>query len=249
MYYDLNFRKFSVSVLAALFLSQQTMLAPVFATDITNVTGNNGQYNINPEVVKGGMGFRHYKDFELSKGDIANLIYGSKYNKFVNLVDTRININGIVNTLGQDSSFYNGHAVFVSPMGMVVGSSGVLNVGSLTAIAPAPMDYLKFTGIYMGEGYLKTAADNLEIDYSAVTIPGVTDDVNLKLLKESQSVSTIDINGKIFARGNVELLAKNINVKGDNNSQAAIFAGIPKQYDEKIATLAQASNLFDNLVT
>lgn len=249
MYYDLNFRKFSVSVLAALFLSQQTMLAPVFATDITNVTGNNGQYNINPEVVKGGMGFRHYKDFELSKGDIANLIYGSKYNKFVNLVDTRININGIVNTLGQDGSFYNGHAVFVSPMGMVIGSSGVLNVGSLTAIAPAPMDYLKFTGIYMGEGYLKTAADNLEIDYSAVTIPGVTDDVNLKLLKESQSVSTIDINGKIFARGNVELLAKNINVKVDNNSQAAIFAGIPKQYDEKIATLAQASNLFDNLVT
>ena len=46
-----------------------------FATNISGVSGNNGTFNINPEVANGDTGFRQYENFYLSKGDIANLIF------------------------------------------------------------------------------------------------------------------------------------------------------------------------------
>lgn len=61
------------------FLAQQSFMTSALASDISGVTGNNGVYNINPTDVIGGMGFRKYENFTLSKGDIANLIF--KYGK------------------------------------------------------------------------------------------------------------------------------------------------------------------------
>ena len=93
------------------------------ASVITGVEGNGGIFNINPEHVNGDVGYRQYDQFELSKGDIANLIY--KYGQrdletFINLVDGQVKIDGILNTM-RDGNFYNGHAIFISPNGMVVG--------------------------------------------------------------------------------------------------------------------------------
>ena len=131
-------RRIMAATLTTLFLSHQTMLLSVVATEISGVTGNNGVYNIDPTAMINGtnIGYRKYTNFNLSEGDIANLIY--KYGKnnvetFVNLVDNKININGIVNTM-RDGNFYNGKAIFVSPNGMIVGASGVLNVGSMLNI-------------------------------------------------------------------------------------------------------------------
>ena len=110
-----------------------------FASNISNVSGVNGVFNINPEVANGDTGFRQYENFYLSKNDIANLIfkYGNRdISKFVNLVDGKVNIQGIVNTM-RDGNFYNGHAIFISPNGMVVGERGVLNVGSLSVLTPS----------------------------------------------------------------------------------------------------------------
>ena len=136
------------AILAALFLGQQSMVVPVFATEITNVTGNNGVYNINPEsVIKNtDIGYRKYQNFDLSKGDIANLIYkygNGDINTFINLVDNTIKIDGIVNSM-RNGNFYNGKAIFVSPKGMVVGASGVLNVGSLGVYTPNNAVYNKY---------------------------------------------------------------------------------------------------------
>ena len=110
-------------------------ITPVFATNITGIQGNNGVYNIDAAKVSGSTGFRQYTDFTLDNGDVANLKFDQGYNKFVNMVDNQVNINGIVNTVKGDA-FYNGHAIFVSPNGIVVGASGVLNVGSLTMATP-----------------------------------------------------------------------------------------------------------------
>ena len=41
----------------------------------------------------------------------------------------------------RDGNFYNGHAIFISPNGMVVGASGVLNVGTLSVVTPAQDKY------------------------------------------------------------------------------------------------------------
>ena len=126
-------KRIVAAVLTSLFLTQQSMLLSVIASEISGINGNNGVYNINPTAMipKTDIGYRKYKDFVLDKDDVANLIfkYGNNdINTFLNLVDNQININGLVNTM-RDGNFYNGKAVFVSPKGMVVGSSGVLNVG------------------------------------------------------------------------------------------------------------------------
>src|SRR5574344_1592973 len=187
-----NRKKIAATLLSVLFLSNQSLTIMAVATEITGVTGNNGVYNINPTAIITGsdMGYRKYKDFDLSQGDIANLIYkyGTKdVSTFVNLVDNKININGIVNSM-RDGNFYNGKAVFVSPNGMVVGSSGVINVGSLSVVTPNADTY----------NYYKA---NPSSDLSG--------------LYNNVANSSVTINGKVFATNNVDVTTGNINVTGN----------------------------------
>ena len=150
-HYQTRNRRVIASLLTTFFLLQQSMVVPAMATSIGGgadgwVTGENGVYNIDPTARNGNVGYRKYENFDVSAGDVANLIYkyGSKdIETFVNLVDNQININGIVNTM-RDGNFYNGKAVFISPNGMVVGASGVLNVGSLSVATPTTEDFNAF---------------------------------------------------------------------------------------------------------
>ena len=141
-------------MLTLLFLFQQTLCIPVLATDISgiNPTQGTGHYDIHPEFVHGDMGFRHYENFNLSQGDIANLIFLVKngqipVEKFVNLVDNQIIINGLLNGVLSNGDI-GGHAIFVSPQGMGNGASGGFNVGALNAIAPTRANYESVRGRY-----------------------------------------------------------------------------------------------------
>ena len=235
-------KKYITAVLTALFLFQQTLCIPVLATDISgiNPTQGTGHYDIHPDFASGTMGFKHYNNFNLSQGDVANLIFALKngnisLDRFVNLVDTQIIINGLLNTI-KDGGI-GGHAIFVSPQGMVVGASGVLNVGALTAIAPTTNAYTKFiTDSAISSGF------NQGYDYEN----------NLAILKASDMGANIDINGKIISRGDVNLYAKQINIgNASAANKAAIFAGVNKNFtgaNEKLATVQAADNLFNALV-
>lgn len=133
--------KISATLIAAIFTATNTMAA----SNITGINPQNGVYKISPEAILNGkdIGYRKYDNFKLDKGDIANLNYryGNKnVETFVNLVDNKININGIVNSV-RNNNFYSGKAVFISPKGMVVGTSGVINVGSLSISTPSRTDY------------------------------------------------------------------------------------------------------------
>lgn len=189
-------KKLLIAALSVGFIMQQAIMTGAFATDITGVTGNNGVYNITPGAIRGDVGFRQYENFDLTRGDIANLIYKHGVNDietFVNLVNNKINVNGIVNTM-RDGNFYNGNAVFVSPNGMVVGASGVLNVGSLQVMTPTQTSYKKF------------------ID-SKYANP-------LSSLDKGNADVTID--GKVFSRGNINITAKNAAV----GSTGALISGV-----------------------
>ncbi len=216
--------------LSLMFLMQQLIFIPAFATDITGVSGVGNVYDVNPTSMSGQTGFRQYTNFDLTQGDIANLIFKYGANnvaRFVNLVDNQININGLVNSM-QDGSFYNGHAIFVSPNGMVVGASGVINVGSLTALTPT-----------------STA-------YNAFKLNMIEDLTSLK----DASQGSITINGKIFARGDVNLHAKNITIGSSSTSKdsTGIFAGVSTaagtEYNagDYVSSNAQAELLFNTLV-
>ena len=119
-------------------------------------SGTSGTFNIDPAKVNGDVGYRQYQNFNLGQGDIANLIF--KYNNtkdintFINLVQNGVNVNGILNTM-RNGNFYNGHAVFISPNGLTVGASGVLNVGSLSVATPSPTAYNKLLSEYSANNY------------------------------------------------------------------------------------------------
>ena len=195
-------------------------------SDITGVTGNNGIYNITPEKVNSDVGYRKYDNFTLGEGDIANLIYkygtSKEIETFVNLVQNGVNINGILNTM-RDGNFYNGRAIFISPNGLTVGASGVLNVGSLSVMTPTTTEYDKLKGQYAAGNY-----ENIN-NFS-------------HLLNRAENVGNITINGKILARDGVQLRGGQINV----GAEGAIVNGIKEQ--NALTSVAKAQELFNNLV-
>ena len=192
----INKRRLIASIMTVCFLAQQSLMLNAFATNISGVTGNNGVYNINPTDIKGNVGFRNYANFNLSEGDVANLIFkhgSSNLAKFVNLVDGKININGIVNTM-RDGNFYNGQAIFVSPNGMVVGASGVLNVGSLAVYTPSSSDYRNYKNNYK------------------------TQDLN----SIASGKADIAIDGKVISRSGIELLGRDVEL----GASSQVLAGV-----------------------
>ena len=83
------------AALTSLFLINQTMMISAFATNITNpngspIPGQNGTYTLDPTAIikNTDIGLRKYHDFDLSQGDIANLIFNDKYfiNKFCSYI-------------------------------------------------------------------------------------------------------------------------------------------------------------------
>lgn len=201
-----------------------------FATDITGVTGNNGVFNITPDKLNGEVGYRKYDNFNLSAGDIANLIY--KYgnsrdiNTFINLVQNGVKIDGILNTM-RDGNFYNGQAVFITPGGMAVGASGVLNVGSLSVITPT-----------------NDAYNSLKSEYASNNFANINNISSL--LNKSSNVGNISIDGKILAREGVQLRGGQINV----GANGAIVNGITstQAFTDRATAATQAEALFNNLV-
>lgn len=206
------------------------------ATNITGVTGNNGVYNIKPEHYSGNAGYRQYTNFSLDKGDVANLefIRNGKANPdtFVNLVQNKVNINGLLNTT-RNGAFYNGHAVFITPGGFVVGSSGVLNVGKLSVATPTAKKYKELT-----DEYEKATAQYQKIgqQISALT----------QNSKGEAGAADITINGKVFARNGVEMTGKNVNISG------AVVNGIStdkmNDYNRVLTSEEQAKAMFNALV-
>ncbi len=200
------------------------------ATDITGVNGNNGIFNITPDKLNGEVGYRKYDNFNLSAGDIANLIY--KYgnsrdiNTFINLVQNGVKIDGILNTM-RDGNFYNGQAVFITPGGMAVGASGVLNVGSLSVITPT-----------------NDAYDSLKGEYASNNFANINNISSL--LNKSSNVGNISIDGKILAREGVQLRGGQINV----GANGAIVNGITstQAFTDRATAATQAEALFNNLV-
>ncbi len=215
----MNKKLLLVAIAAALSVSG------AYASDITGVTPNGNTFNINPSFINGDVGYRKYDNFKLDQGDIANLIYqGTKngkdrdLNAFVNLVKNKVDINGVLNTT-RNGNFYNGHAIFITPGGMAIGSSGVLNVGSLSVATPSTSKYNQLTSEFDNK-YVKNI-----------------DQVS-KLKQDSNA--PIDVKGKILARSGVDLRGSAVNISG------GILNGVTE--NNVLSSKAEADALFNKLV-
>lgn len=198
---------------------------------ITN--GGSGTFDINPEKVNGGVAYRAYNQFEVGSGDKANLIYqwasdpNRDINTFINLVQNGVNIEGALNTV-RNGSFYNGHAVFISPNGLTVGASGVLNVGRLSVATPSTDTFNKLMSEYNATTFKPEHINQLS---------------KLKHVGDEDYQSghaAINVKGYIFSRNGVDLPGSNINVSGK------IVNGL--NYSDTINSESVAQRLFTNLV-
>ena len=222
----MNLKKSLTTLLCILYITYSCPV-PLIASTISGVTPQGNTYDIEAEKVSGSTGFRQYDTFDLTDGDIANLVYKDGYDKFLNMVDSQISINGIINTV-RDGNFYNGRAIFVSSSGIVVGATGVLNVGSLSLLNTSDYDDLK-------SAYLDSDLSGYE--YGAD---------GYKALVNSADGSIVS-NGIILARGGVEADAATIEISG-----AADENGIVAGWDDPAMTFSDrqtAVEFFQKIVS
>lgn len=132
------------SVLAAGFVVLPFFCSEAFAAgSIVRVDSDknlmqSGRADIYAESVHGDVGLNRFKDFKVGNQELANLYFqqakdSAAFNTLVNTVDSRIDINGTVNAIRDNK--VGGNLYFLSKDGMIVGTSGVVNAGSLTVLA------------------------------------------------------------------------------------------------------------------
>ena len=106
--------------------------------DKTYLQTGNDVAHIYAEQASGDVGLNRFKTFEVGAGQIANLYFKTEgtnptvVNTLVNTVQNQISISGTVNAIRNGQ--VGGNLYFISPSGMVVGSSGVINAGNLTVL-------------------------------------------------------------------------------------------------------------------
>ena len=217
-------RKMSMMLAALLFAASTSVVFA--ASDISGVTASGGVFNIDPAKTVSGIGFRDYENFKLDKGNTANLKFNG-ISKFVNMVDNQVNINGVVNTVNSQGNFTPGHAVFMSPKGVVVGADGVLNVGALSVYTPTASG-MKMLKKGVNDGNLTTTYKGKEVDLleamgwhgnAPITINGEVRAVND--ITMVANTLTIGNDGKVVAGANVSpdaLFAELVRTKTSNNA-------------------------------
>ena len=176
--------------------------------DVNNqpVSAESGVYNIYAQKLHGDIAINEFAKFQLDANHIANLYFhkqGETINagNLLNFVNTRIDINGTVNAIKNGT--IGGNLFFLSPEGMAVGKSGVINTGALYVMAPA-------TTSLPGEsnyGSLKGVFDT-----------GAATEDHLNAIKNGSPLiplnpsGTISVLGKINAADDVKLYAAQIAV-------------------------------------
>lgn len=210
--------------------------------DVNNqpVSAESGVYNIYAQKLHGDIAINEFAKFQLDANDIANLYFhkqGETINagNLLNFVNTRIDINGTVNAVKNGT--IGGNLFFLSPEGMAVGKSGVINTGALYVMAPA-------TTSLPGEsnyGSLKGVFDT-----------GAATEDHLNAIKNGSPLiplnpsGTISVLGKINAADDVKLYAAQIAVGRNLTGQA--IDGTAAGGVEKAAAIETGVTDFASLV-
>lgn len=210
--------------------------------DVNNqpVSAESGVYNIYAQKLHGDIAINEFAKFQLDANDIANLYFhkqGETINagNLLNFVNTRIDINGTVNAIRNGT--IGGNLFFLSPEGMAVGKSGVINTGALYVMAPA-------TTSLPGESNYGSLKD--------VFNTGAATEDHLNAIKNGSPLiplnpsGTISVLGKINAADDVKLYAAQIAVGRNLTGQA--IDGTAAGGVEKAAAIETGVTDFASLV-
>ena len=205
--------RWAAPVLAAGILLQT---ASGFASTIKNADGNNlaGNGKVHNLYVQDMLdnnktGVNKFNEYKISAGDIANMHFNKQgemvyATNLVNLVHSKIDINGTVNAVRNGK--IDGNLYFISPDGMAVGEKGVINAGRLRAFIPATSYWDELWNLK------QNVVNNFKDfeNYGRRDANGNYKDTSLGLAKGKK----IEIAGHINTRNGIVLGAQDIQVKG-----------------------------------
>ena len=235
----------SALVLCALFGTLLAAASPGLeaAVTVTNgwthtkisTSGNVADITTGKIVADGKIGVNRFAEFAVAQNHIVNLKLPGSAGNLLNFVETGIEVNGTVNSVVGNA--VGGNLFFVTPQGMTVGKTGVINAGSLTAVVTTQDAFKEWTTESMG------------------TLPNVT----TKLLDKMQTgevpinpAGVITVEGSINAGNRIVLAASKIDVGKDariSNVHAAgdDFSKLVNITDES-GTIVTASGVDGGLV-
>ncbi len=235
----------SALVLCALFGTLLAAASPGLeaAVTVTNgwthtkisTSGNVADITTGKIVADGKIGVNRFAEFAVAQNHIVNLKLPGSAGNLLNFVETGIEVNGTVNSVVGNA--VGGNLFFVTPQGMTVGKTGVINAGSLTAVVTTQDAFKEWTEESMG------------------TLPNVT----TKLLDKMQTgevpinpAGVITVEGSINAGNRIVLAASKIDVGKDariSNVHAAgdDFSKLVNITDES-GTIVTASGVDGGLV-
>lgn len=158
----------------------------------------------------GKTGINKFSQFTVNADQIANLQFG-RGEQLLNLVNAKIEIDGVVNAVKNNK--IGGDLYFVSPVGMVVGTTGVINAGSLTTTITTEKQFQTWDNLVNGEN------------------PSIND-AFLKNLRTGDGVpinpaGVITVKGSINAGNSLALLAGSVQI----TSGARLTTGVTNFQD------------------
>ena len=177
-----------------------------------------------------------FKQFDVGANDIANMYFKEKdgnveASNLVNMVGSRININGTVNAIHNKK--IGGNLYFLSSDGIVVGAGGVVNAGTLTLMTPSDR-FMKTAMAAAGtDGVLTDATNavinifdnNYKVDVDTFKNSYLINNWNKfqKMEIAMNKSGTITVNGTINTIDGIRMKAAHINVGKELDSNGKII--------------------------
>lgn len=177
-----------------------------------------------------------FKQFDVGANDIANMYFKEKNgnveaSNLVNMVGSRININGTVNAIHNKK--IGGNLYFLSSDGIAVGAGGVVNAGTLTLMTPSDR-FMKTAMAAAGtDGVLTDATnavinifdDNYKVDVDTFKNSYLINNWNKfqKMEIAMNKSGTITVNGTINTIDGIRMKAAHINIGKELDSNGKII--------------------------
>lgn len=201
----------------------------------TYLQGSDKVADIYAEQASGTVGLNRFETFNVDSDQIANLHFRA-YNgntvldTLVNTVNSRIEINGYVNAIRNGK--IDGNLYFISPQGMIVGTTGVINAGSLTVMAlrqddfenfsinsfsPTGTFFLSSNGRITVNGEIRASGGvDLRAAYVSITRPASDN---------SSTTNTNNTNSSTTVTG-ANLINEVVNLTGNEGSEATVLKAV-----------------------
>ncbi|MCK9919144.1 leukotoxin LktA family filamentous adhesin [Microbacteriaceae bacterium K1510] len=160
----------------------------------TTVTTNGSVSTVTTNTISGANAFNTFSQFQIGRGATGNLVAPNGTSNLINLLNSNdpAVINGVLN--GYQNGQIGGNIYFAAPGGFVVGSSGTVNVGSLSVSTPT-REFVD--GVINHAGQINQGSvDNL----LAGTVP-LSPDGNIRIRGRINAVDAVRLTGQNVSIG------------------------------------------------